>query len=161
MYPKLCKNFFLVALLGASAANPAYAGVPVFEMSSIAGKTFLVSAQGSSMGSHKAYGKRVSGGNVVPASFESSVITYDASVDATRPALGSPARQATFSFLASPAGSYTVSPFVVPAGSRGNTYGVSAVPEVNSWVMIVVGLGLIAFQLGRKGRMRGAALSVG
>jgi hypothetical protein len=161
MYQRLCKNFFLVALLAIAAVNSAHGSVPVFETSSATGTIVLVSTQGLSMGPHKAYGKSVSSGKTVPVSFESSIVTYDASVLASKPTLGSPMRLATFSFLASPAGSYAVSPFAVPASRLTNTNGVSVLPEINSWVMTLIGLGLITFQLVRKGRMRGAALRVG
>ena len=161
MYQRLCNKFFLVVLLAAPAVNSAHASVPVFEISSATGTIVLISTQGASMEPHKGYVKRASSGKIAPASFESSIVTYDACVNVGTPPLGSSMRQATFSFLASPGGSYAVAPFVVPASRRANINGVSVVPNINSWVMTLVGMGLIAFQLGRKGRMRGAALRVG
>jgi len=57
-----------------------------------------------------------------------------------------------YSFADLAPGAYTVSIF---GGSRfisgySATYAVSAVPEAQTWLMILVGLGLVAFQLRRK-----------
>jgi hypothetical protein len=68
----------------------------------------------------------------------------------------------TFSFNADSAGTYTAYLFGKPVSDLGGSFGISisAVPQVETWVMLLVGMGLVAYQLRRRNRAQTALVPI-
>jgi len=67
----------------------------------------------------------------------------------------------TFSFFAGTAGIYTARLFGIAGGGPAGigSFSISVVPEVETWVMLLVGFGLIVYQLRRKNKLNSPNMS--
>ena len=150
-----------IALLGLFSVGPAMANVPIFETTG--------TASGSSGFVANAYAFRLDGpgwyqatltDNSSPESFEHLTLNILNGFTTTGLSLGGISGPGTFSFLASSAGIYTALLFGLPGGSGAGSFSVSVVPEVETWVMLLIGVGLIGYQLRRKNKLQSPRMNL-
>ena len=99
--------------------------------------------------------------NASPTTFESLTLNILKGFTTTGPVLGGTSGPGSFSFLASAPGVYTALLFGVPGGNTGaGSFTISVVPEVETWVMLIIGAGLIAYQLRRKNKLDAPKLNL-
>lgn len=162
MLSSIKKLLGAVALVGLFSTGPALANVPIYET------TGTVNSQSSFVAN--AYGFQLDGpgwyqatltdyGN--PQTFEALTLNILSGFSTTGLSLGGISGPGTFSFLANSAGVYTALLFGIPGGANGGgSFSVSVVPEVETWVMLLIGAGLIGYQLRRKNKLQGPSMNL-
>jgi hypothetical protein len=149
-------------LVGLVSAGAAQATVPVFETTTTTNSqsSFVWNAYGFSISNPGWYEATLTD-NANPKAFESLALNILQGLNTTGLSLGGTLGPGTFSFLAKTSGAYTAMLFGVPGGGSGaGSFSISVVPEIETWVMLIIGAGLIAYQLRRKNKLDGPKLNL-
>lgn len=147
-------------LLGLCTA--AHASVPIFETtnSTTTQAGFIQDAFAFKVNAPGVYYGTLTD-NAAPTTFESLTLNILKGFTTTGPILGGTSGPGSFSFLANAPGVYTALLFGVPGGSAGaGSFTISVVPEVETWVMLIIGAGLVAYQLRRKNKLDAPKLNL-
>jgi hypothetical protein len=144
----------LFGLAGAAQA------VPIFDTSGTSSPGLLLRAYGFAISAPGTYqATLVDKGS--PSSFEFLNLEILKGFNTKGVGLGSIDGPGTFSFFAGTAGIYTARLFGIAGGGPAGigTFSISVVPEVETWVMLLVGFGLIVYQLRRKNKLNSPNMS--
>jgi hypothetical protein len=159
----MISNAFRKAVLAASlcaALSPAArAATPVFDVSdTLTGGSLQSKIYEFFIPTAGAYTGTLTDQGAPPPTFELLAL----GIAKTPNVLGGTIGPGTFTFNADSAGTYTAYLFGKPASDLGGSFGISisAVPEVETWVMLLVGMGLVAYQLRRRSRAQTALVAV-
>jgi len=150
-----------ICCLGLFGAGAAQAEVPVFETSTTTNAgSFVANAYGFNITTPGLYyGTLTDLAN--PKAFEFLSLNILQGFTTTGPSLGGTSGSGKFSFMADTAGLYTALLFGIPGGGSGTgSFSISVVPEVETWVMLIIGMGLIAYQLRRKNKLAAPAMNM-
>ncbi len=147
--------------LGLFGTGVAQADVPVFETTNTTtAGSFVANAYGFNITTPGLYyGTLTDLAN--PKAFEFLSLNILQGFTTTGPSLGGTSGAGKFSFMADTAGLYTALLFGVPgSGSGTGSFSISVVPEVETWVMLLIGMGLIAYQLRRKNKLESPTMNM-
>lgn len=136
--------------------------MPVFETTTTANtqSSFVANAYGFSISNPGVYQATLTD-HADSTAFEFLTLKILHGFTTTGPSLGGISGSGTFSFLANSAGVYTALLFGIPGGGAGaGSFSISVVPEVETWVMLIIGAGLITYQLRRKNKLDGPKLNL-
>jgi hypothetical protein len=142
-----------VLLLGLSAT--AQAVVPIFEVNEdLTTSGFVANAYAFTLNAPGWYDVNFTdlGGS---STFEGVTLNILRGFTTTGPSLGGISGFGNFSFFADAAGAYTALLFGGLNHPGTVSFDITVVPEVETWVMMLVGVGLIAYQLRRKNKSLG------
>jgi hypothetical protein len=162
MLSSLRKTIALAGCLLGLMSTGAAQAVPVFETTTTTNtqSSFVANAYGFSISNPGWYDVTLTD-NINPTAFDFLFLDILHGFTTTGVSLGGINGPGTFSFLANTAGVYTALLFGIPGGGSGaGSFSISVVPEIDTWVMLIIGLGLLAYQLRRKNKLDSPKLNL-